>query len=235
VHVLHTHLLLLLALAVPCVQGTLTHMAPELLLTGRASQASDMYAAGILLWELFTGLRPWEGVGPALLPAKVVQAGARPPWPAGCEQHIPQRLRDLTEAVWAQEPAARWVPTAALAVQLAGSRNAPLLATALPCSVRCAGWRSCTCWVAGRHEALHPRCLYFCMCSHLQCSHRLPSPLTLSSLLIVALHRPPPSLPVPGCCALCCRPDAAYMVQQLEQLQEELKWQHLFGMQGLEG
>jgi hypothetical protein len=33
----------------------------------------------------------------------------------------------------------------------------------------------------------------------------------------------------------CCRPDATYMVQQLEQLQEELTWQHLFGMQGLAG
>lgn len=32
-------------------------MAPELLLHGRASRASDMYAMGILLWELATGLR----------------------------------------------------------------------------------------------------------------------------------------------------------------------------------
>jgi serine/threonine protein kinase len=100
-------LLVLLPPVVPLLQGTLTHMAPELLLTGRASQASDMYAAGILLWELVTGLRPWEGVGPALLPARVVQQGARPLWPPGCEQHIPQRLRALTEAAWAQEPAAR--------------------------------------------------------------------------------------------------------------------------------
>jgi serine/threonine protein kinase len=39
------------------VQGTLTHMAPELLLHGHASRASDVYAFGILLWEMATGLR----------------------------------------------------------------------------------------------------------------------------------------------------------------------------------
>lgn len=41
--------------------GTLTHMAPELLLHGRASKASDVYAFGILLWELVTGLRAFQG------------------------------------------------------------------------------------------------------------------------------------------------------------------------------
>jgi serine/threonine protein kinase len=47
-----------------CVQGTLTHMAPELLLHGRASKASDVYAFGILLWELVTGLRAFQGMRP---------------------------------------------------------------------------------------------------------------------------------------------------------------------------
>jgi serine/threonine protein kinase len=35
--------------------------APELLLHGRASKASDVYAFGILLWELTTGLRAFQG------------------------------------------------------------------------------------------------------------------------------------------------------------------------------
>lgn len=36
-------------------------MAPELLLEGRASKASDVYAFGILLWELATGQRAFHG------------------------------------------------------------------------------------------------------------------------------------------------------------------------------
>jgi serine/threonine protein kinase len=43
------------------LQGTLTHMAPELLLQGRASKASDVYAFGILMWELATGRRAFSG------------------------------------------------------------------------------------------------------------------------------------------------------------------------------
>lgn len=32
----------------------MTHMAPELLLHGQISKASDVYAYGVLLWELYT-------------------------------------------------------------------------------------------------------------------------------------------------------------------------------------
>jgi serine/threonine protein kinase len=52
---------LLLLLLLLLLQGTLTHMAPELLLQGRASKASDVYAFGILLWELATGRRAFSG------------------------------------------------------------------------------------------------------------------------------------------------------------------------------
>jgi hypothetical protein len=37
-------------------------MAPELLLQGRACKESDVYAFGILLWEMTTGQRAFAGV-----------------------------------------------------------------------------------------------------------------------------------------------------------------------------
>lgn len=40
---------------VSAVQGTLNHMAPELLLHGHASRASDVYAFGILMVRLLNG------------------------------------------------------------------------------------------------------------------------------------------------------------------------------------
>ncbi|KAF6262437.1 kinase-like domain-containing protein [Scenedesmus sp. NREL 46B-D3] len=83
--------------------GTLTHMAPELLLHGRASSASDVYAYGVLLWELLTARRAFQGVPVALLAQNVVQQRWRPGWPPG----IPAPLRLLTEQCWAQEAAAR--------------------------------------------------------------------------------------------------------------------------------
>lgn len=83
--------------------GTLTHMAPELLLHGRASAASDVYAFGILLWELLTGRRAFLGVPVALLGHNVVHLRWRPGWPQG----IPAALKLLVEQCWAQEAAVR--------------------------------------------------------------------------------------------------------------------------------
>eukprot|EP00955_Chlamydomonas_euryale_P005772 61227-Chlamydomonas_euryale.AAC.1 len=59
----------------------MTHMAPELLLEGRASKASDVYAFGILLAGLATAAPPYEGVAPALLPHLVVKKKLRPEMP----------------------------------------------------------------------------------------------------------------------------------------------------------
>jgi serine/threonine protein kinase len=38
------------------MQGTMTHMAPETLTKGHISKASDVYAFGILMWELYSGM-----------------------------------------------------------------------------------------------------------------------------------------------------------------------------------
>jgi hypothetical protein len=57
----------------PAQTQTRTHarienaQAPELLLAGRVSRASDAYAFGILLWELYTGGHAYAGMPRALL------------------------------------------------------------------------------------------------------------------------------------------------------------------------
>ena len=42
--------------------GTITHMPPELLLEGRLSKSADVYAFGVVLFELYTADRPWSGL-----------------------------------------------------------------------------------------------------------------------------------------------------------------------------
>ena len=37
-------------------------MPPELLLEGKLSKSADVYAYGVLLFELFTADRPWGGL-----------------------------------------------------------------------------------------------------------------------------------------------------------------------------
>ena len=42
--------------------GTVTHMPPELLTDGRLTKAGDVYAFGVLLWGMYTGTPPWQGM-----------------------------------------------------------------------------------------------------------------------------------------------------------------------------
>lgn len=86
-------------------QGTLTHMAPEILLHGRASKASDVYGFGILLWEMCTGGRAFQGMPIAMVAHAVANKKKRPQWVAGCHAGLMQ----LAELCWAQDPAARCV------------------------------------------------------------------------------------------------------------------------------
>lgn len=55
-------------------QGTLTHMAPEVLLEGIISKAADVYAFGVMLWELYTSGHAFKGVPRNLLAHQVGNA-----------------------------------------------------------------------------------------------------------------------------------------------------------------
>ncbi|GIL79160.1 hypothetical protein Vretimale_16703 [Volvox reticuliferus] len=64
-----------------CFQGTLTHMAPEVMLEGRISKAADVYSFGILMWELFCGGDPFAGVPRAHIGHAITKEGRRPKFP----------------------------------------------------------------------------------------------------------------------------------------------------------
>uniref|UniRef100_A0A7S3VTM3 Protein kinase domain-containing protein n=1 Tax=Dunaliella tertiolecta TaxID=3047 RepID=A0A7S3VTM3_DUNTE len=87
-------------------QGTLTHMAPEVLLEGRVSKAADVYAFGITLWELFTAGQPYKGVPKALLGHRVVKEQRRPPLPLV----MPEGYQELLKKCWSHRPEDRCGP-----------------------------------------------------------------------------------------------------------------------------
>ncbi|KAG1672491.1 hypothetical protein FOA52_002799 [Chlamydomonas sp. UWO 241] len=84
-------------------QGTMTHMAPEILLDGRVSKAADVYAFGITLWELFTAGRPFQGTPRALVGHLVTRENKRPAFPLA----TPSDFRALAERCWHPDADAR--------------------------------------------------------------------------------------------------------------------------------
>jgi serine/threonine protein kinase len=62
--------------------GTVTHMAPELIERGEVSTACDVYAFGILMWECYTRLTPYKGLGPPQVLVGVVSSRLRPAFSA---------------------------------------------------------------------------------------------------------------------------------------------------------
>jgi serine/threonine protein kinase len=61
------------------VVGTPAYMAPEQLLSERVDARSDLYSAGVVLYECITGRLPFEAPSPVALIAKILTAASLPP------------------------------------------------------------------------------------------------------------------------------------------------------------
>ena len=59
--------------------GTVSYLAPELVVDGRADARADVYAAGVVLYELLTGRKPHEGASPIQVAYKHVHEDVPPP------------------------------------------------------------------------------------------------------------------------------------------------------------
>jgi hypothetical protein len=60
------------------VFGTCSYMSPEQALGKRVDQRSDMFAFGIILYELVSGTRPFDGETPTEILAKVIESEPEP-------------------------------------------------------------------------------------------------------------------------------------------------------------
>mmetsp|Transcript_4144 Transcript_4144/g.9967 ORF Transcript_4144/g.9967 Transcript_4144/m.9967 type:complete len:265 (+) Transcript_4144:4666-5460(+) len=83
--------------------GTLTHMAPEILMCGRISKSADVYAFGILLFEILTGEKAFKGVPAMQLTADVTTRCRRPHFPPGS----PKQYAELAARCWEHDPNTR--------------------------------------------------------------------------------------------------------------------------------
>jgi serine/threonine protein kinase len=104
--------------------GSPHYIAPEQAISSaKAVPQSDIYALGVILYELCTGQRPFEAAAPLEAALQHLSAAPRPP------RQLNPALNPATEAVLlkalAKEPAARYASGAELYQALAAALNAP--------------------------------------------------------------------------------------------------------------
>jgi len=85
--------------------GTVSYLAPELVVEGRADARADVYAAGVVLYELLTGTKPHAGETPIQVAYKHVHEDVPPP--SALVPDLPPYVDALVARATAREPRLR--------------------------------------------------------------------------------------------------------------------------------
>ena len=100
--------------------GTVAYLAPEQVEHGRADTRTDVYAAGILLFELLTGVPPYSSDSPMSVAYRHVHEDVPPP--SELVSGIPTELDDLVVSATRRDPSARPVDAGAFLAELRAVR-----------------------------------------------------------------------------------------------------------------
>jgi serine/threonine protein kinase/Tol biopolymer transport system component len=98
------------------IVGTLHYMSPEQLEGKPLDARSDIFALGVLLYEMATGRRPFQGSSPANLIASILTGD--PPQIRAAQPDFPPDLERILRTAVEKDPAERWHSAQDMARQL---------------------------------------------------------------------------------------------------------------------
>jgi serine/threonine-protein kinase len=99
------------------ILGTVAYLSPEQVATGASDPRSDVYSAGILLYEMLTGVPPYVGDNPISVAYRHVNDDVPPPSEAATGS-IPPALDDLVLRATRRDPALRPLDADALLAEV---------------------------------------------------------------------------------------------------------------------
>lgn len=102
--------------------GTVSYLAPELVVDGRADPRADVYAAGVILYELLTGVKPHQAESPIQVAYKHVHEDV--PAPSARVSGIPDYVDALVARATARDPSLRPADAGVLLHQVRRVRQA---------------------------------------------------------------------------------------------------------------
>ncbi len=82
--------------------GTIAYIAPEVALSGAIDERTDIYAVGIMAYEMLTGSVPWEGENALQIAAHHVNDPI--PLPSASVPWLPREVDDLVASLAATDP-----------------------------------------------------------------------------------------------------------------------------------
>ena len=104
------------------VLGTVSYLAPEQIESGTADPRVDVYACGVVLYEMLTGEKPHDGDSPAVVLYKHLHEDVPPP--SAIVPGMPYELDELVASATARTPDIRPYDAVALLAQARQTRGA---------------------------------------------------------------------------------------------------------------
>lgn len=98
------------------ILGTAAYLAPEQVATGETDARGDVYAIGVLIFELLTGRTPFAGDTPLAMAYQRLEQDVAPP--STVITGVPRQFDDIVACATARDPQHRFADAAEMAEQL---------------------------------------------------------------------------------------------------------------------